>query len=66
MSQINGAVEFEVDDVGGSNTLVVNNNELFGDFKALVASFAAMAQNSGGLRAVSCSSSCSNLADSGG
>jgi hypothetical protein len=52
MSQISGTIEFEVDDLGGSKGLVVNNYELFGDFKALVASFAAMAQNSGGLRAV--------------
>jgi hypothetical protein len=52
MSQISGTIEFEVDDLGGSKSLVVNNYELFGDFKALVASFAAMAQNSGGLRAV--------------
>ena len=51
MSQINGTMEFEVDDVGGSEILVIDY-ELFGDFKALIASFAAMAQNSGGLRAV--------------
>jgi len=60
MSQINGTMEFEVDNVRGGKSLVVNNNELVGDFKSLGASFAAMAENSGGLRAVSCSSSCSN------
>jgi hypothetical protein len=52
VSQINGTLEFEVDDLGGSKRLVVNNFELFGDFKELVASFATMAQNSGGFRAV--------------
>jgi len=51
MSQINGTMEFEVDNVRGGKSLVVNNNELVGDFKSLGASFAAMAQNSGGLRA---------------